>query len=70
MELQMNTLAHSTVDGRGVWLYQFVTPIGNIHALEYEQKDHTIKRKLYDEQQSKAEKDYVQLIKKIAAGRL
>lgn len=70
MEFQMNTLAHSTVDGRSVWLYQFVTPIGSIHVLDYEQKNVTIKRKLYDEQQSKAEKDYVQIIKKIAAGKL
>ena len=70
MEMQMNTLAHSTVDGRGVWLYQLVAPIGNIHVLDYEQKDLTIKRKLYDEQESRAEKDYVQLIKKIAAGKL
>lgn len=70
MEMQMNTLAHSTVDGRNVWLYQIVAPIGNIHVLDYEQKDTSIKRKLYDEHQSKADKDYVEIIKKIAAGRL
>lgn len=70
MELQMNTLAHSTVDGRNVWLYQIVAPIGKIHVLDYEQKDQTIKRKIYDEQESKADKDYVQLIKKMAAGKL
>lgn len=70
MECQMNTLAHSTVDGRGVWLYQIVAPIGKIHVLDYEQKDRTIKRRIYDEQESKADKDYVQLIKRIAAGKL
>lgn len=70
MEFQINTLAHSTVDGREVWLYQIVAPIGKIHVLDYQQKDQSIKRKLYDEQEGKADKDYVAIIKKMAAGRL
>ena len=70
MEATLNTLAHSTIDGRNVWLYQIESPIGNIHIVDYEQRDMSIKRTMFEEQLNRAEKKYSETVKKIAGGRL
>ena len=70
MEATLNTLAHSTVNGRGIWLYQIASPIGNIHIVDYEQRDMSIKRTIYDEGESRAERKYTEIVKKIADGRI
>lgn len=69
MEATLNTLAHSTVNGRNVWLYEVLAPIGNIYVVDWEKPSQEIVRVMFDEGKSRAEKLYTNTVKKIADGR-
>ena len=70
MDAKLYELAHSTVDGRNIWLYQIESPIGDFHIVDYERKDQSIKRTIFEEQRNRAEKKYTETVKKIAGGQL
>lgn len=61
---------HSTIDGRNIWHYLIVTPIGHIHVVQYEERSLELKRFIIDESLSKAEKKYTQICVGIAKGKL
>lgn len=71
MEMGCNTLAESRVNGRGVWLYEVIAPIGTIYVVDYEREDFTICRIFFDEdQKEKATRLYSNHVKNIAKGTL
>ena len=61
---------HSTINGRNVWHYLIITPIGYIHVVEYEQRSLEIKRFIIDGDLDKAEKKYEQICVGMAKGKL
>ena len=69
-EADFYTQAHSVINGRNVWHYLVVTPIGHIHIVQYEQKGLEIKRFIIDESNQKAEKKYDQICMQMVKGRI
>lgn len=61
--------AQSKVNGRGVWYYLIASPIGNFHIIEYETKDMSLKRFVYDDEDGleKASRKYRSVIRKLAS---
>jgi len=64
------TQQESNLNGRKVWRYLAVTPIGNINIVQYECKTGEAKTFLYLEQLENAEKKYRQLVKGILNDKL
>ncbi len=62
--------AHSTINGRNVWHYLIVCPIGNYHVVQYEQRDMVIKEFVIPESLQKAEQKYDSLCMQLVKGRI
>ena len=62
------TQAESKVNGRGVWHYMVVTPIGNFNIVEFEQVGGELKRFIFDGWYEKAESKYQAIVKGIVRG--
>ena len=58
------------INGRIVMLYLITTGIGNIAVLDYEQKDLSIKRKIFSDDYDKAEKNFETVCKRMIDGRI
>ena len=63
-------VAKSEIEGRKIWLYCFYTTLGDFFIVEYEQRDFTIKRMIYDADYDKARKTYKRILKKMAGGEI
>ena len=61
---------HAVINGRNVWHYLISTAIGNIHVVEFELEGKEIIRKLFDEDNEKAQKYFDYTCKKIIDGRI
>jgi len=64
------TQKESKINGRGVWHYLIDTPIGQIHVVEYENKQMELVRFLIDSDLEKATQKFFAICKKILAGKL
>jgi hypothetical protein len=60
----------SNVNGRNVWRYLVVTPIGNINIVQYEKKGKELETFLYEERLGVAERKYKTIIRGILNGSL
>lgn len=69
-DCRMYTKAKSTINGRNVWHYQIVTPIGEFHAVEFEHPDGLLSRFIFDSNHSAAEKKYKSILCSLAKGTL
>ena len=69
-ECRMYTKARSTINGRNVWHYQIVTPIGEFHAVEFERPDGLLSRFIFDNDHPAAEKKYKSILCSLAKGTL
>lgn len=60
----------NVINKRKVFLYLISSSIGNIIAVEYEDKDYMLHRKLFDENYEKAEAYFDSVCRKKLAGKL
>ena len=63
------TQEHATIYGHGVWHYLISTPIGDIHIVEWEGKGMGLERKLFDCDNSAAEKEFQKVAANMLKGR-
>lgn len=68
MNCTMYTQKESTINGRLVHLYLLSTPIGHIIIVDYELAGKEVKRKIFDENYSAAEKFYKRVCNGIVNG--
>lgn len=69
-EASFTLLREAKVDGRGIWLYQISTPIGDIYAVQFEYETKEIETSLSFNVKEKAEKAFVSYVEHIVQGRL
>lgn len=65
-----NELDSAKIFGRNIWLYEFETTIGNFYIVEYERKDQTIERYIFDNDIEKAKKKYKSICKRLVDGKI
>ena len=56
MDCGFYTQEENIINGRKIWLYLITCPIGNIFIVDYENRDMTITRKIFDGDLDKAER--------------
>lgn len=63
-------LEHMVLNGRNIWHYMVDTPIGEIHAVQYEAPDLELHTTLIYISNQKAEKLFKKLCKDMIAGKI
>lgn len=65
----LHTLAHSTINGRGVWQYGIESELGWHYIVQWESKGLALDEELFRSEQ-KAEKKYNTICKQMVDGRI
>ena len=68
METKFYTQRHSEINGRNVWLYLIVCPLGYIYFVEYEKKTLELEKFYFGACEEKAEKKYNSICSKMIKG--
>lgn len=70
METKFYQLNHSIIDGRNLFLYLISCPIGDLYFIQYEQKDLSLNDIYAGRSNQKADKQYYQILTKMAKGNI
>jgi hypothetical protein len=67
MEIKMNIKTNSTINNKAIRLYVIESEVTNIYIIEQEKDNGEMKRFIFDNDQTSAEKKYRAIIKKMIA---
>lgn len=68
-EAIMSLAEHATIYGHNIWHYLIDTSIGEIHVVEFETKDMSLERKIFDGNKQKAENYFKKTAKELLDGK-
>lgn len=65
----MSVAEHATIYGHNIWHYLIDTSIGEIHVVEFETKDMSLERKIFDGNKQKAENYFKKTARELLDGK-